>query len=401
MNSPRSQHLGALQQTAPLQPRRLRSAAWGLLALLLVAASAVGCGAEDTGPAISAPANNSSSPNNNSTPNNSPANNNPVVGGLGDGCLFDSDCASNLCQPTADNAGKVCSQQCGVGGTPCPAEGWACQLDIARGANVCVKEDTSGSNNGGAEGDLCRPCTSDSACGANNACLPLAGDPTTSVCARDCTGLGDLGCPPDYRCAQIEGSGDAILNQCVPTNGFCPFSDDDTDQDGIADGEDNCPGIPNIDQADRDGDGVGDDCDNCRTVANPDQANANGDGFGDACDPSLDTDQDGIPNDTDNCPLIANPDQGDRDQDQIGDVCDNCPDIPNPDQLDENRDRIGDACDPNLDIRIVRPGQFHGGGDNIGQSANYRVTGSMGVREPKAEMRSNNFTVRTLSIGGR
>ena len=41
--------------------------------------------------------------------------------------------------------------------------------------------------------------------------------------------------------------------------------------------------------------------------------------------PGLDSDGDGIPDALDNCPLIPNPDQADRDGDGIGDVCDKCP----------------------------------------------------------------------------
>jgi len=58
----------------------------------------------------------------------------------------------------------------------------------------------------------------------------------------------------------------------------------DTDGDGIADDQDNCPTVANPHQRDTDGDGVGDRCDNCRLVANADQADADADGVGDACD---------------------------------------------------------------------------------------------------------------------
>ncbi|MDH3589936.1 MAG: thrombospondin type 3 repeat-containing protein [Gammaproteobacteria bacterium] len=62
-----------------------------------------------------------------------------------------------------------------------------------------------------------------------------------------------------------------------------PCLDPDTDGDGIADSEDNCPAQTNADQADGDGDGVGDACDNCPTIVNPDQAEAeNGNGL--VCD---------------------------------------------------------------------------------------------------------------------
>jgi len=168
---------------------------------------------------------------------------------------------------------------------------------------------------------------------------------------------------------------------------------DDADGDGKSDGFDNCPFVPNRDQADTDGDGVGDACDNCPTVANPDQRDTDGDGKGDACDDDLDGD--GIPNAQDNCPNIPNADQLDTDHDGLGDACDpdddndgipdaedhcpryydpsnpltvpgvqcvvdtdgdgvddsrdNCPTVANPDQKDTDNDGIGDACDKDID----------------------------------------------------
>jgi hypothetical protein len=59
----------------------------------------------------------------------------------------------------------------------------------------------------------------------------------------------------------------------------------DTDRDGVRDIEDNCPTVPNGNQADPDDDHRGSVCDNCPKTFNPNQDDADGDGLGDACDP--------------------------------------------------------------------------------------------------------------------
>lgn len=64
----------------------------------------------------------------------------------------------------------------------------------------------------------------------------------------------------------------------------CGELDTDTDEDGVADCNDNCPDDENADQRDYDGDDVGDACDNCQSVANANQADADGDDIGDACE---------------------------------------------------------------------------------------------------------------------
>lgn len=104
----------------------------------------------------------------------------------------------------------------------------------------------------------------------------------------------------------------------------------DSDKDGIIDIEDNCPFVPNTDQADIDGDGKGDVCDNCPEVDNEDQADLDEDGVGDECD---------------NCLDVANEDQSDVDEDGLGDECDNCTFAFNPEQEDADEDGIGDVCE--------------------------------------------------------
>jgi OOP family OmpA-OmpF porin len=112
--------------------------------------------------------------------------------------------------------------------------------------------------------------------------------------------------------------------------GQCGFS---VNADDIASAENMADFVINVFLTkipDRDNDGYGDICDNCPDVPNPDQADSDNDTIGDACD---------------NCPDISNPDQADSDNDTVGDVCDNCPDIANADQADSDNDTFGDACD--------------------------------------------------------
>jgi glucose/arabinose dehydrogenase len=85
----------------------------------------------------------------------------------------------------------------------------------------------------------------------------------------------------------------------------------DSDGDGIL--EDNCPSVPNGDQADTDGDDTGDACDNCRSVSNPrlssipqnrratgGQLDDDLDGIGNLCDADFtESDGDGFVNVTD------------------------------------------------------------------------------------------------------
>ncbi len=69
----------------------------------------------------------------------------------------------------------------------------------------------------------------------------------------------------------------------------------------------------------------------------------------------IDNDGDGIPDVDDNCPAVPNPEQADGDEDGFGDACDNCPAVPNPEQADLDEDGVGDTCDDNTPPELSPP----------------------------------------------
>lgn len=217
------------------------------------------------------------------------------------------------------------------------------------------------------------------------------GDSTDPACgAPEQTGGGGCGC----------GGGSILIN--FTDQGDSYQYADDFDDDGMEDGQDNCPFHFNVDQNDGDGDGFGDACDFCPATPAPlesgvaIQRDTDADGVGDECD--TDADGDGIDNAADNCPLVMNPAQNntdggdgagdacdadddndgcsdaddncplepatsctedlaivpdrcfpDQDADSVADAADNCVAHPNLDQTDTDGDGSGDACDQDLD----------------------------------------------------
>ena len=108
--------------------------------------------------------------------------------------------------------------------------------------------------------------------------------------------------------------------------------DGDDDEDGVADGPDNCNLVPNAAQSDADADAAGNACD-------PDDDN---DGLTDAQERSRgtnplrrDTDSDGVADRADNCGAARNPRQRDADRDGRGNACD----------IDDDGDGIPDAIE--------------------------------------------------------
>jgi hypothetical protein len=109
---------------------------------------------------------------------------------------------------------------------------------------------------------------------ANVPCDPLAPQcPNGEQCLP--TGIG-------YTCGG-QGSGTAPDGNSRSPDAYDPFGDDDGD--GVLNGVDNCPEVPNPGQENEDGDAWGDACDLCPPYASATQVDTDGDGVGDKCDP--------------------------------------------------------------------------------------------------------------------
>ena len=222
----------------------------------------------------------------------------------GDGVLDAVDNCPGVYNPTqadtdSDGRGDACDN--------CPLVANADQADadadgVGDACDVCAGYDDHADADGDGVPDGCDKCPGHDdridadADGVPDACdnCPLVAN--AGQADADSDGLGDA-CD---NCPQVANAGQA-----------------DQDGDGVGDACDNCPTVGNPDQADLDGDGIGDECD-------PDRDNDgildDGDGSGvpwdNPCTCGATTNCD------DNCPEVPNPDQADWDCNGIGDGCD-------------------------------------------------------------------------------
>lgn len=241
---------------------------------------------------------------------------------------MDSDCDPDIDDDGVLNAGDNCPMDANPGQEDMDDDGAGDACDevdnrlCANGGDICPVE-TDLCVNGGCEADADMDGV-----GNSDNCPDMANADQADM---DSDGIGDV-CDAVNGLLCVNGGNDCDAGW-VCLEGQCVV---DSDGDGAADVQDNCPMDANGDQADSDMDGMGDACDACPS----DQGGLNAcDACGavpaEVCDVGMadencngqvnegcDTDGDGETDDVDNCPAVANASQMDRDADGTGDACD-------------------------------------------------------------------------------
>jgi len=129
----------------------------------------------------------------------------PVLGTLGEPCLRNDQCESNIC--TDSDIGLICTERCVE---TCSLPGYACVARPGESGNVCEPVPEF----------LCKACTANNECGVGGFCTTQAnGD----FCAPPCN--AGSSCDEGYICDNTSvtlADGTVALRElCVPETGLC------------------------------------------------------------------------------------------------------------------------------------------------------------------------------------
>ncbi|WP_437996961.1 kelch repeat-containing protein [Sorangium sp. So ce185] len=230
-----------------------------------------------------------------------------VCGPVQAGADPDGDCAAEPAATCGANgscdgrgACQLWAQGTPCGAASCNGASEMVEAPLCDGRGICAEGDTRSCGDYRCVAGACLAgCTFDTQCAEAAYCAEAGGD-----------------CLPK----KPVGAACALPKECLSGLCLAGVCTRDSDDDGVADHEDNCPEVPNTSQTNTDG-GL-----------------SAGDPLGDACDD--DDDADGHPDAADNCPLIANPNQADANRDGIGDACD----CASPRKADGSPCDDGNAC---------------------------------------------------------